>query len=115
MTKSPCTGGGVPSVHVGIRGGAVTVRPFSPRIEPIHKSPKNFSPGKSSIFGRSHAQKRGACPYPQTGKDFLAMSSPKQIEANRANSLLSTGPTSPAGKAKASHNAVNTGLTGRTV
>jgi hypothetical protein len=43
------------------------------------------------------------------------MSSPKQIEANRANSLLSTGPTSPAGKAKVSHNAVKTGLTGRTV
>jgi hypothetical protein len=43
------------------------------------------------------------------------MSSPKQIEANRANSLLSTGPNSPAGKAKVSHNAVKTGLTGRTV
>jgi hypothetical protein len=43
------------------------------------------------------------------------MSSPKQIEANRANSLLSTGPSSPAAKAKVSHNAVKTGLTGRTV
>jgi hypothetical protein len=43
------------------------------------------------------------------------MSSAKQIEANRANSLLSTGPTSPAGKAKVSHNAVKTGLTGRAV
>lgn len=43
------------------------------------------------------------------------MSSPKQIEANRANSLRSTGPTSSAGKAKVSHNAVKTGLTGRTV
>jgi hypothetical protein len=43
------------------------------------------------------------------------MSSAKQIEANRANSLLSTGPTSPEGKAKVSHNAVRTGLTGRAV
>jgi hypothetical protein len=43
------------------------------------------------------------------------MSSAKQLESNRANSLLSTGPTSPAGKAKVSHNAVKTGLTGRTV
>jgi hypothetical protein len=43
------------------------------------------------------------------------MSSPKQIEANRANSLLSTGPSSPAGKAKVSHNALKTGLTGRTL
>ncbi len=38
-----------------------------------------------------------------------------QLAANRANSLLSTGPTSPEGKAKSSLNAVKTGLTGRTV
>jgi hypothetical protein len=44
-----------------------------------------------------------------------AMSTDKQIEANRANALLSTGPTSPEGKAKSSLNAVKTGLTGRTV
>jgi hypothetical protein len=43
------------------------------------------------------------------------MSSPKQIEANRANSLRSTGPTSSEGQAKVSHNALKTGLTGRTV
>jgi hypothetical protein len=43
------------------------------------------------------------------------MSSTKQIEANRANSRLCTGPTSDAGKAKVAHNAVKTGLTGRTV
>src|SRR6185437_9326945 len=38
-----------------------------------------------------------------------------QLAANRANSQLSTGPTSDAGKAKSSLNAVKTGLTGRTV
>src|SRR5881398_1911440 len=38
-----------------------------------------------------------------------------QIEANRANAQLSTGPTSETGKAKSSLNAVKTGLTGRTV
>jgi hypothetical protein len=43
------------------------------------------------------------------------MTSEKQLAANRANSQLSTGPTSPEGKAKISHNAVKTGLTGRTV
>ncbi len=43
------------------------------------------------------------------------MSSNAQISANRANSQLSTGPTSPEGKAKSSLNAVKTGLTGRTV
>jgi hypothetical protein len=43
------------------------------------------------------------------------MTSDKQLAANRANSQLSTGPVSPEGKAKVSHNAVKTGLTGRTV
>jgi len=43
------------------------------------------------------------------------MSSAKKIEANRANSRLSTGPTTPAGRAKVAHNVVKTGLTGRTV
>jgi hypothetical protein len=39
----------------------------------------------------------------------------KQLAANRANSQLSTGPVSAEEKAKISHNAVKTGLTGRTV
>ena len=43
------------------------------------------------------------------------MSTPAQIAANQANAQLSTGPTSAAGKAKSSLNAVKTGLTGRTV
>jgi hypothetical protein len=43
------------------------------------------------------------------------MASLKQLEANRANAQLSTGPTSSEGKAKVSHNALKTGLTGRTV
>jgi len=38
-----------------------------------------------------------------------------RLAANRANAQLSTGPTSPDGKAKSSLNAVRTGLTGRTV
>ena len=43
------------------------------------------------------------------------MATLKQLEANRANAQLSTGPTSSEGRAKVSHNAVKTGLTGRTV
>jgi hypothetical protein len=43
------------------------------------------------------------------------MSTEAQIIANRANAQLSTGPTTEAGKAKSSHNAIKTGLTGRTV
>ena len=43
------------------------------------------------------------------------MSTQAQRAANQANSQLSTGPTSPEGKAKSSLNAVKTGLTGRTV
>ncbi|MGA8027150.1 MAG: hypothetical protein WB992_08380, partial [Bryobacteraceae bacterium] len=40
---------------------------------------------------------------------------PAQNAANQRNAQLSTGPTSEAGKAKSSLNAVKTGLTGRTV
>jgi hypothetical protein len=43
------------------------------------------------------------------------MATPSQVEANRANAQFSTGPSSPAGKLKVSHNAVKTGLTGRTI
>jgi hypothetical protein len=43
------------------------------------------------------------------------MSTPAQIAANQANAKLSTGPTSEAGRAKSSLNAVRTALTGRTV
>jgi hypothetical protein len=43
------------------------------------------------------------------------MSTAAQIAANQKNAQLSTGPTSEAGKAKSSLNAVKSGLTGRTV
>jgi hypothetical protein len=43
------------------------------------------------------------------------MSSETQIQANRENALLSTGPKTGDGKATSSLNAVKTGLTGRTV
>jgi len=43
------------------------------------------------------------------------MSTAAQIAANQKNSEFSTGPTSEAGKAKSSLNAVKSGLTGRTV
>lgn len=43
------------------------------------------------------------------------MATDAQLNANRANALLSTGPKSSTGKAKSSLNAVKTGLTGRTV
>ena len=43
------------------------------------------------------------------------MATSAQLEANRANAQLSTGPSRPEGKAKASHNALKTGLTGRTI
>jgi len=43
------------------------------------------------------------------------MSTDSQIDANRANAQFSTGPSSPEGKLKSSHNALKTGLTGRTI
>lgn len=42
-------------------------------------------------------------------------SSAARVLANQLNAIHSTGPVTPAGKAKASLNAVTTGLTGRTV
>lgn len=39
----------------------------------------------------------------------------QQVEANRQNAQLSTGPTSPEGKAISSKNALKTGLTGKAV
>jgi hypothetical protein len=43
------------------------------------------------------------------------MATPIQVEANRANAQLSTGPSSPEGKLKSSHNALKHGLTGQTI
>jgi hypothetical protein len=43
------------------------------------------------------------------------MSTPAQIAANQANAKLSTGPKTEEGRAKSSHNAVRSALTGRTV
>jgi hypothetical protein len=43
------------------------------------------------------------------------MATQNQINANRENAKLSTGPVSPEGRANSSHNAVKTGLTGQTV
>jgi hypothetical protein len=43
------------------------------------------------------------------------MSSETQIAANRLNSQLSSGPKTEVGKAKSSHNAVKSALTGQTV
>jgi hypothetical protein len=47
--------------------------------------------------------------------DHGSAPSERRLAANRANALLSPGPTTPEGKAKSSLNAVKTGLTGRTV
>jgi len=43
------------------------------------------------------------------------MATESQINANRLNAQHSTGPSSPEGKLKSSHNALKTGLTGRTI
>jgi hypothetical protein len=43
------------------------------------------------------------------------MPSPAQYAANRLNAQLSTGPTSPQGRARSSMNALRHGLTGRVV
>lgn len=45
----------------------------------------------------------------------MSSTSQKRIDANRANALKSTGPTSPAGRAKSRLNAVRDGLTGQVI
>ena len=50
-----------------------------------------------------------------TNEEIETAVSPARVAANKKNALLSTGPKTAAGKAKASLNAVKTGLTGRTV
>jgi hypothetical protein len=52
---------------------------------------------------------------PETPPASPSTLSASQLAANRANAQLSTGPTTPEGKAKSCLNAVKTGLTGRTV
>ncbi len=51
----------------------------------------------------------------ETNVSLSMSATEKQLAANRANAQLSTGPTSSEGKAKISHNALKTGLTGRTI
>ncbi len=53
-------------------------------------------------------------PEPSSAGTKTAVS-PARLAANRANALLSTGPSSEAGRATSSLNALKTGLTGRTI
>jgi hypothetical protein len=79
--------------------GALTSRP---RIYRITSQKSNvYAPSKAQTLTRPLILK--------------PMASLNQLAANRANAQLSTGPTSSEGKAKISHNALKTGLTGRTV
>jgi hypothetical protein len=64
---------------------------------------------KSNVSGPSATKTLDTAPYPEL------MASLNQLAANRANAQLSSGPTSSEGKAKVSHNALKTGLTGRTI
>ncbi len=80
-----------------IQSAAQTTHPS----EPAEQTAQTFAAG--ATFGFSE-------PEPEPDPPSAA-----RLTANRANSLLSTGPTSAAGKAKSSMNAVKTGLTGRTV
>jgi hypothetical protein len=70
---------------------------------------------KSNVFGPSKPKTLDIARYPEAERIPLSMASPNQLAANRANAQLSSGPTSSEGKAKVSHNALKTGLTGRTV
>ncbi len=62
---------------------------------------------------RKAAEKEARLQQPSV--ETKSIISESRVIANRANAQLSTGPTSPEGKAATSMNAVKTGLTGRTV
>ena len=70
--------------------------------------------GKRSGKAPGHAE-RHCAPHDKTNPICSAMSSLKQIEANRRNALKSTGPTTPEGKRRSRCNAVRHGLTAETV
>jgi hypothetical protein len=53
--------------------------------------------------------------YESSTRETHSQISEAQLQANRANAQLSRGPLTPEGKAKSSHNALKTGLTGSTV
>jgi hypothetical protein len=55
------------------------------------------------------------CDFTEPGESESSPLSDARLAANRANAQKSCGPTSPAGKAISSLNAIKTGLTGRTV
>jgi hypothetical protein len=63
---------------------------------------------KAAKAAKKEARLQGTVAAPQPVSEV-------QLNANRANSQLSTGPRTEAGKAVSSMNAVKTGLTGRTV
>jgi hypothetical protein len=62
-----------------------------------------------------HQWRDQGCPGGFDEKPAPAPLSPTRLAANRANAQLSTGPTSMQGKANIAHNALKTGLTGRTI
>jgi hypothetical protein len=84
---------------------------------PILRSPITLaqnapSPTRSTTSAANHPPAlRPRCTLANMNK----RPSSKRTEANRANATHSTGPKTPEGKRIASHNALKTGLTGRTV
>ena len=63
----------------------------------------------------NRAQRRAAERASRQSSNAAAPISEAQLNANRANAQMSSGPTTPAGKAISRFNAVKTGLTGRTI
>jgi hypothetical protein len=76
-----------------------------PKTQALDETALLSEPKTQAIDSRARASGSTSSPEPSASR----------IQANRANSQLSTGPKTPEGKAKSSVNAVKTALTGRTV
>jgi hypothetical protein len=78
------------------------------------QKPQLFLPNPLNHLQPFFPPRRTPRPEYSWAKDKF-MATPAQIEANRANALLSGGPVTEEGRATSSHNAVKFGLTGQTV